>query len=517
MTEKNENSEWRNHVWSRRKAIRTAAAASVGVPILSSVSKASDTAQEKADPPKPYPSSGPESNDPDSPIYFTHITEFESEKQSLNRYEATGEPVHLFHHPLLDKLQENPDQSTFNLVVNTMGERTSMTRDTDHGRTLYGFRPTQSEVRTLAQFGDVTHVGDLVSTKVCLRNVARSDIARIAHLPSVVQIDRMPGPVTPNSVDVSDVVGSSWDQFTSAHGNYSSSSANIGVIGAGYDYETYGDYASNYAKDIGLDTSLSKDFTEESDPFNTTDSGWGDHTTNVADTAAYMLKDGDTHSDLFVSLKIVSDSTGFTDEQVRQAIEYATKKGIDVLNMSFGLNSWRECPSKYCEELSSYTADGIPVAAVGNKDHDSKVEYPACSWLTVGTGGVAKKDSNGNAVAVPDTEYGDIWFYDPFEGTTYCSWCDSASGDQNYSFSPEVYGVSKVDTDASAPVTLDGTSYACPQVAATAWINFADGGIDSYRSAMSKFKNMGEYDVVNNDEDSDAAKEGDLMEADYYF
>lgn len=493
--------------WSRRRAIRMAATAGLGIYAFPSSVNATDAVQKKATPPKPYRDASTSDE-----VHFTHVAEFDSTSRALELYESTGEPTQLFQHELLESLRENPHQSTFNLVVNTMGERASTKRDAD-GVRLRGFRPTEREVEALSRFGEVTHVGDVVSTKVCLRNVARGDIARIAHLPSIVEVGRMPDAITPNEVDASNVVGNSWDQFKSAHGNYSESSVNIGIVGAGYDYESYGAYSSNYAQDIGLDKSLSKDFTDESDPFD--DTTWSGHSTDVGDTAAYMLKDGDTHSDLFVSLKVTSASTDFTDEQVRKAIEYATKNGIDVLNMSFGIHSWDHCPSHYCEELNSYTdGGGVPVAAVGNKDNSSQVEYPACSWQTVGTGGVHTKDSDGNPVAESDTEYGNVLFYEPFDNTMYCKWCYNDSGEYS-SFSPEVYGVSQINTDAGN--SISGTSYACPQVAAAAWIDFADGGIDSYSSAMKKFTQMNEYTVVNNDESSDAAREGQLMEADYYF
>ena len=387
-----------------------------------------------------------------------------------------------------------------------------MIRGDRRKQVLHGFRPTQSEVETLSRFGDVTHVSDLVSTKVCLRNVAQDDITQIAHLPSVAEVSRMPSAITPNTVDASDVVSNSWDAFANAHGNYTVYYISIGLVGAGYD-DTYQNYNSNYTKDIGLNNSLSRDFTEESDPFN--DTRWGGHTTDVGDTAAYMLKDGDTHPDMFTSLKVVSDSTGLTDENLRSALEHATKKGIDVLNMSFGIRSWSKCPSHYCSSLDSYTTGGgVPAAAVDNTSNNSKVEYPACSWHTVGTGGVQEKDSNGNVVAESDTEYGHILFKDPFSSDTYCPWCYDSSGVAS-SFSPEVYAVSQINTDSND--YLSGTSFARPQVAAGAWLNFADGSVNSYSDAMSKFKNMNSTQVVNNDENEDAAEEGDLLEADYYF
>jgi hypothetical protein len=52
-------------------------------------------------------------------------------------------------------------------------------------------------------------------------------------------------------------------------------------------------------------------------------------------------------------------------------------------------------------------------------------------------------------------------------------------------------------------------------VAAAATIDFADDGISSYSSAMNKFTQMHVYDVVNQDESSDPAEQGDLVEADF--
>jgi hypothetical protein len=333
----------------------------------------------------------------------------------------------------------------------------------------------------------------------------------------------MSGPIEPNRpssnndpapVDASEIPTDSWTSFNSAHGNYTAYTISIGVIGAGYD-TSYQAYSSNHAKYIGFDRILSKNLTDESDPFNDTE--WNGHTAEVADTAAYMLKDGSTHSDQFVSLKITSDTEEYVDgdETVREAIEYATKNGIDMLNMSFGAKSYNSCPSHYCSELNSYTVGGgVPVAAVDNSDRTSQAEYPACSWHTVGVGGVNRKDESGNAITVPDTEFGEI----VFKGRNYpafCSWCYEESG-RRRGFTPEVYGVSVINTsDYSDP--LDGTSFACPQVAASAWIDFADGGVGSYSDALDRFGNMDSTTVVTTDDSKDPSIEGDLLSVDSYF
>lgn len=507
---------------SRRQLIKTTAALG-GFSFTTSTARASP-ANEKADPPNPYPNAGVATADT---VYFKHAAGFDATKRALGRYQSTGDASELFSHTLRDRLDENPSQQTVDVVVTTMGERTSMYRDDRRGQRLYGFSPTAAEVRSLAAFGDVTYVADLVSTKVCVRNVAREDLRRLARRPFVVEVSAMSESVEPNStdsvstsstnyVDVSDVLTDSWTAFTSAHGNYTAYTISIGVLGAGYD-SSMTTYSSPHAADIGFDRSLSKDFTEESDPFKVTNSLWEEHTTVVADTAGYMLKDGDTHSDQFVSLKIISDDDELVgdDESCRSAIEYATKNGIDVLNMSFGTSSWDKCPSHYCSALDSFrVGGGVAVAAVYNGDNTSAVEYPACSWQTIGVGGVAGKDSSGNAYTKERTEYSSILFYDPLEYKTYCSWCHDASG-VSASFSPEVYGVSNIRTETGTKEI--GTSYACPQVAASAWIDFADGGIGSYSEAMDRIRNMNTTTVVDKSESKDPAKEGDLLEADKYF
>lgn len=491
---------------SRRKFLQTVYTVG-GVSALSSVSRAVNPTR-KNEPPNPYPDSGGQ-----NVSYFTHLAEFESRKRRVKRFESNGDSSELFSYALKQRLKENPSQSQFDVAVNTMGTRTSMVRDKD-GQTLYGFRPKRGEVKALENLGKVTHVGDLVSTKVCLREVPRENLEKIARLPSVLELTPMGQNFSLSNVSASDVEGSSWDNFTAAHGNYNSGSLTIGIVEGGYD-TSYQPYASNYAADIGFDRSLSKDFSDENDPFTAT-SIVPEHAAWVGDTAAFMLKDGSTHSDQFVALKVFSDSddtSSDVDENTRAMLEYATKNYIDVINMSYGFESYNRCPNIYCEELDSYVSgDGIPVAAVGNVDNQGKVEHPACSWHTVAVGGVKSKDSNGNALTKELTEYGTITYYESSLDKTYCPWCEIHAQE---SFAPECYGVSNIKTDAGN--TSTGTSYAAPQVAASAWIDACDGGITSYSDVVNKFKNMNDAEVMDGDKSSDPSQEGDLLEADYYF
>ena len=227
MPEK-DNSEDRNNLnWSRR-GILTKLGVAGGLTPVASTSRAAEV-NKKDNPPKPYP----DTDDPNS-SYSRHVAEFDSRKRQLSRYESTGDPTELYGHELKQRLRENPDQSEFDVVVSTMGTRTSMRRERD-GRTLYGFRPTQQEVVTLQSVGDVTYIGDIVSTKVCIRNVARRDLATVAHYPFVVEISPMAKNASLNSVSIENIVTDTWTRFTSAHGNYSVSDISIAIMEDGYD------------------------------------------------------------------------------------------------------------------------------------------------------------------------------------------------------------------------------------------------------------------------------------------
>lgn len=493
---------------SRRAFLRGAGLVG-GVSLFPRVTAAQDTVA-KDDPPAPYPE-----QTGNGVSRFRHLTEFPSVGRQIRQFESTGDPEHLYTTKLTRRLEES-SESTVDVVVSTMGTRTQMTRDRD-GQTLRGFRPTGGEANALGSFGTVTYVADIVSTKVCVRDVDRSDLRELARLPFVVEIAPMVKDISLNSVPIEDVVTDSWSHFDSAHGNYSIDDISMAIMEGGYD-DSYNPYASNYAQDIGFDTSLSKNFTDSNDPFSSTD----DHAVKVADTAGYVLKDGNTHSDLFVALKAFNSDTDNPGEKIRQAIEYATTNGIEVLNMSFGGGAYSECPSTFCSELDSYVSGGgIPVAAVGNREDTTATNNPACSWLTVGVGGVESKDSNGNAVLnnyvnglQRSSQYGIIFFYSSIKIETYCYWCYYGSN-REVSFTPDSYGVGVIDTDNNK--TIGGTSFASPQVAASALIDYADGGISSYTDALNKFTSMNAATVVDKNSSKDPSRDGEVMRADYYF
>ena len=186
------------------------------------------------------------------------------------------------------------------------------------------------------------------------------------------------------------------------------------------------------------------------------------------------------------------------------------------------MGAYEECPSTYCEELDSYVAgNGVLVAAVGNDRECTKTEYPACSWLTVGVGGVEGKESDGDAI-LKDTvsswdrssQYGTISFKNLNDGTTYCPWCYNRSG-TFASFTPDVYSVGVISTDADKRIS--GTSYAAPQVAASAMIDHADGGIRTYTDALNRFVDMNARNVVDQNSSKDPSRNGEQMNANYYF
>lgn len=494
---------------SRRAFLRGAGIVG-GVSLFPRVTAAQDTTA-KDDPPTPYP----EQNN-NGVSRFRHLTEFPSVGRQIRQFESTGDPEHLYTTELTRRLEES-SESTVDVVVSTMGTKRQMTRDRD-GQTLRGFRPTDGEANALSSFGTVTYVADIVSTKVCVRDVDRSDLPELARLPFVVEIAPMVKDISLNSVPIEDVVTDSWSHFDSAHGNYSIDDISMAIMEGGYD-DSYNPYASNYAQDIGFDTSLSKDFTVENDPFSSTD----DHAVKVADTAGYVLKDGNTHSDLFVALKVYESYTENYDENIRQGIEYATTEGIEVLNMSFGtVDAYSECPSTFCSELDSYVSGGgIPVAAVDNNKENTETCHPACSWVNIGVGATEKKDANDNAVLKTnengperDSQYGTIFFHSQLKVETYCSWCYNRSG-RDVSFAPDSYAAGVINTDNNNKIR--GTSFACPQVAASALIDYADGGITSYADTLNKFTNMNAVTVVDKNSSKDPSRDGEVMRADYYF
>lgn len=449
---------------------------------------------------------GPEDLPPDErpEVHHTHVTEIPTVQQQLDRYEQTGDPTVLYNPELERHLGERPDKREFDLIVQTVGQRSVVDSKGPAERTIHGWRPSREEVDRLSTFGEVGFVPKFVSTTVSLRGVDRDDIGSIARLPFVVEVNWDP-PIVPEN-DVDDLRGSSYFRFTAIENDVSIPSwLKIGILDTGYQGDGHGRFAESHAEDIGLDETLANDFTGDDD---WRDPSYGSqHGDDVADMCAYMLQDG--HDDLFVPLKVVGSDTR---DNTREAIEYAEENAIRIINMSLGTEGPQDtCPSVYCSALRSYVQAGyFPVASAGNDGSTSGTTFPGGEWLTIGAGGI-DGDCSGDEDYERDSRsnYGHILYNDPTVPEVHCHYCYN-EGDVYVEFMPHAYGSYVNDTDDD--VTIEGTSFASPQLAAAAAV-MRSNYLTDYDQLESIFRNMDTYQICP----TDAADEGQLLDAKHAY
>ena len=457
--------------------------------------------------PTPYRKKGAQSESPTSEVYLKHFAELPSAKAQITAYERNPDVGYVLSAQLRGKLGGNSPKN-LDLTVNTTGERTSVTTSGQFGRTVHGWRPTAEEVKELASFGDVIYVPEVSSTKVGLSNVHVSDIKKIASLDFVLEIGYDPeikpiegtnGSVTTQASSLptaDDLKSSSHMDFDSVFYDLTSLTQ-IGIIGDGYTGQT--DWSKTWAESIGIDTGKAKDFIG---------SDWrtgGSHGTNVADTAAYMLKDGDPHSDLFVPLQVWEPGYGLVKgSYMRNAIEYALTNDIAVVNISVETAEHESyCTSTACEELDSYTSAGYMAAvAAGNDSIESKVCHPATSHFSITAGGYSGSCSGGYH-RHSSSNYGRIRYIDEISKTTYCHWCYADAGSDE--FQSNVYGCYIFNTDGGN--RKRGTSFSSPMVAAAGAIRHSVHGSDSYSDKLSDFNNMNNKIIC----ESEASWQGDVL------
>lgn len=445
--------------------------------------------------PEPYEKRGAQSSSPKSDVYLKHVSELSSVRGQLSAYERTQNPRQLFTFDLQEKLSKRSD-STFNITVSTAGEQTTITTNGKLERTIHGWRPKSEEVDRLAAFGEPTFVPKIASTKVGLANVAVDDLPKIAALDFVLEIGHDPEiqvrtDDTEDETTTKSTTPTADDLKTSSHLDFDSASysltslTQIGIVDTGYTGNT--SWNKKWAKKV-MDTDSAKDFTDEND--------WEigkDHGTDVADTAAYMLKDGDTHDNLIVPLKVLrEDSFDVKTSAIRNAIEYALTNDIPVLNISVETkDNASYCTSTVCEELDSYASAGyVATCATGNDSKETEVCHPATSWFTVGVGGYNGSCSGGYQ-RDNGSNYGEIQYYDNNLGGAYCSWCYDAVGWGE--FQPNIYGCYYFLTDSGNELRY--TSMAAPQVAAAAAIQYAVHGSIDYSEKVSTYNNMNDKTI----------------------
>lgn len=461
--------------------------------------------------PKPYGAKGPQGPTFESDAYFTHISELPSVKEQLGEYEKTGEPHHLQTADLMRQL-DGASGRTIDITVSTCGERSEIRSRGQFGRLLHGWRPAEEEVAELAKYGDVIFAPEVVSTKVGLANVPVDDLSKIAALDFVLEIG-YDAKVKPQSQDLNasstGVETSSTDYPTAddlktwEHYSFDSetfdltSFTQVGVFGSGYTSET--DWGKRWAADIGIDTGKAKDFVNND---------WrdgGKHGTTVTDTATYMLKDGDLHSDLMVPLKVYDPSNDdIYASDWRAALDYAVTNDIPIGSSSVETHhNVSTCPSTLCAELESYANAGyMTTCATGNDALETEVCHPASSYYNIAVGGYHGSCSGGYSRA-GDSNHGQILYYDSNFNTTYCSWCKAAAGD--WAFRPDVYGSYKFYTDDGT--RIGGTSFAAPAVAAGGAVHHSVHGDTDYTTHRSKYTGMDYYDVCP----SEASELGNVL------
>jgi hypothetical protein len=480
---------------NRRQFLQWASTVGLAAFAQDTVTEVAKAFPEKGDPDEdPVPES--ERGDPTNDSNVTHVLELPGIRRQIDEFEENGDPKVFYNDGLESLLQNDPGKNEFSIVVRTLGEEITKTSSGPYQRTINGWRPTQQEIKTLNQYGKITWTADFASTTVSMEKVSRETLPKIASLDFVVQISYDPE-IKPMGIDITKIRSTDYTWFSYEDGDYDlPSHVSIGIIDTGYEgSET--PCSSTHAKDIGLDTSLAKDFTNDGDWSNDTymeaNNMSYSHGTAVADISAYMLDDSACHSETFVPLKIWDDGDSSTSaaDRLRSALEYAYDNGIDVANISAG---WQKgsgartyCNEQFCSELDTYCNSGgyIAVAASGNAGDENGVDQPGGSWLTVNTGG-----SNENSCTEDYHRHPDSNYCDSYDWTT-CSWCNQYDSSGH---TPIVYSPYSVTTDAGK--TIDGTSFSAP-VAAACGVIMQANLLYNYQSARDIYYDMSYYSVCH--------------------
>lgn len=422
-------------------------------------------------------------------------------KNKLDIFDKTDDHLVKYNYYLKERLQEHTENDRIDISVRTIGKRSEITSNGTYERQIKGWTLTDDEIDTLSTYGTFDFIPDFISTTASLSHVLVGDLAEIANLPFVIELNYEPE-IKEESFDKNDIRGDSFLRFAEANYNIGSN-IRIGLIDRGYEGGGHGAYTSSHADDIGIDNFASKDFSD--------DDNWtaviSDHGDNMANTTAWCIGQGNGHDDLFVILKTRGfNNTGTHASRIRSAIEYAEQEDIEIINMSLGTDGpYDYCPSIFCDELSSYTDAGyLAFASTGNDSETDKATFPGGGWYTIGAGVADSMCGTSDYDRRSSSNYGDIEFYHIQYGIPYCSFCYNAAGTQE--FTPDVYGLS-VDT---ASDSITGTSVASAQAAAAGAI-MIDNNVSGYNSAKATFRDMENYEICPNW----AALEGELLDAEY--
>lgn len=510
----------------RRRSFLKIGSIASAVPLLGSAVSARGPFDVKV--PEPYDQVGSEPGDPTSPVFHRHPLELDTLKRQAERAESDSAPKRKYHPVLSRKLADGFADGTSNLLVTTVGERAQIRSKGSYKREINGWTAKAAEIERLSEFGEVAFAPKFASTKVNLHGVTRDEVADLAELPFVLEVNYDPefsdddaGTETHANDDVGieshetkNVLREpGYLRFDMVEDDYNIPlGMKIGIIDRGYEGDG-GRFSTAWAEEVGIDEFRAEDFADD------WDDPESDHGDNVANTAAFFTQP-QGHSNLFVPLRRDSDEAS---AGIRAAIEYAEEWDMEVINMSFGWDpededgGWEPegtCPSILCDLLDSYTDAGyIPVASTGNEGYTTKVNHPGTDYFSVSVGmahGNCHVDDDEVFQRRYNSNYGTIMYEDPFEGVTYCHYCNNEGSVTQ--FMPDVYGYSPFGVDGGRE-SVGGTSNAAPQVAAAALILQSNDVFD-LGEAHEIFRGMDLFGICPTDDDHpDPAREGQLLDA----
>lgn len=482
-------------------------------------------------------------------VDIPHVSQRPGVQERVEKYKSTGEPSAKYEQALQRTVDARSEP--YDLLVRTEGTSETETT-TRYGVEIRGWRPTFEEIRILYEHGDLGFTPDFTSTTVSVRSVSEDDLEALAGkewVHSIGSLDPEPvdDPVEHTDSDLDgepvplhdtasaelSIANAKVSNFYGAsdHYDFEDSAIRCGVVDRGY-YgtgeliepetcptdsksdsqldEPLSGYSQAFAEEV-IDTDLARNFTDGREECTWKGPTDNRHADIVADTLASLLDD--PPSDLIVPLRANAGyNAGHLIDNIREAIEYALRHDIEVLNISLGSGYFDSCPAIFCQDLWAYAEAGyVAVATSGNEPADH-VRGLGGSKYSVAVGAVTKDECGWKHWREPKeddedqrrgTSYGTVDYSD----CPYCS--DHDSPDRQ--FVPDVYAVGEMYTPQSSSTTDPaGTSYAAPQVTANA-VMMQSNGLYDFWSSKDLFHKMTEQTVCQDD----AAQRGELLDAEY--
>ena len=463
---------------------------------------------------------------PESDIHHYHPLEYEGIQENFEKFKKSNNHWALYNYHLKETLKNN-DLDEINIKVQTVGEKTNIKTTGGYDREIKGWKATRTEVNQLAEFGTIKNVPEFSEPAVRINDVSVKDLERIADLSFTINIMYIPpDPLVENNSqlstsssttyrDIDDLRSGSFFNFNGTDYNVASH-VQIGVIDTGYG-DTPNEsspyvFSENHAEKIGISEGDAKNF-GEGNSWDNPEEG-GDHGTKMANIIAYMLDPNHNlgHSDLFIPLKVsYEDDDGnlkWSHSAIVDAIEYAEKEGIDILNLSFGTGEWTICPTEYCKQYEGYRySKYFGIASAGNDaDQGSGVRDNSASTHNITIGGFSDDCSNGYE-AYSSSQYGNVSYSNPGIGYE----CEYCSGYEYSEFHPHAYGCYHIKTDTNNYYSC-GTSGATAQATAIAAIMQSNYLYD-FEKAKQIYSDMSSVNICP----SSKSEQGQMLDAKYAY